>query len=190
MAEARTFYGGEPVTGAAGGEIGAGKYDGPEAHLQAPWDCPACKAHNEGPLHLGCVSCGAGKPGYHVGLPPPGEPPPAVVEPSPADKSELSMYAVAEQWVADHPLASPVAAFVVGYELARQQFMGHTMQAPPVTVDLATLAPETKAQRTIIAALELFRDQVLGAAEEEIASGEWCSLPEVAELIQRLKDQL
>src|SRR5258708_39124413 len=67
----RTFFGGEPVTGARGGEISGGKYDGPEAEQSAPWKCPACGQPNEAPLKLGCVHCHAGEPGRHIGNPPP-----------------------------------------------------------------------------------------------------------------------
>ena len=186
MAEPRTFYGGEPVTGAhpQGGEIGAGKYDGPEAHVQAPWKCPACLAENSGPLHQGCVNCGAGKPGYHIGLPPMGEPPPAPLQ---VEDPESAIYAVAEAWARDRD-TTIVDAFVAGYHMARRQILAHMPQPDPAA--LPDLPVEAKPQRTIIAALELFRDQVLSVAEEEIASGEWCSIVEVNALIERMKAQL
>jgi hypothetical protein len=38
----------------------------------------------------------------------------------------------------------------------------------------------------MVAALSLFRDQVLIGATEEITSGEWCSVEEVNQLIAHL----
>jgi hypothetical protein len=194
MADAgsRTFYGGEPLMGAAGGEISTGKYDGPEAHEHAPWKCPACGVENEGALQFGCVHCGSGKPGYHVGQPDIqhqtflqsnlGDPPP-VEEPSP-------MYLAAAAWCEAHPEVSAIEAFVAGYRLARLQMEAQVLAAPPVTADTRTLAPHTKAQRTIIAALEIFKDQILSQDPEEIASGEWMSVDEVDELLATLRAQL
>jgi hypothetical protein len=197
MAEPKTFYGGEPLMGAAGGEIGAGKYDGPEAHVQAPWKCPACGLENLGPLPHGCVHCGSGKPGRHVGVetpPPPVEAgqwiPPAVTPETPTVVEQAFV-----DWIRQQEMPALRAtenerilfiAFFAGWTMQQQR----TMTSAPVTADVRELAPHTKAQRTIIAALELFRDQVLGSAEEEIASGEWCTLQEVAELIERLRAQL
>ena len=63
------------------------------------------------------------------------------------------------------------------------------LTSEPVTADIAPHAPEGKPRRTIIAALELFKDQVLRGAVEEISSGEWCSLEEVDLLIHQLKDE-
>ena len=42
--------------------------------------------------------------------------------------------------------------------------------------------------RTITAALELFKEQVLSANPEEVKSGEWLSAEEVDALIQRFKE--
>lgn len=182
----RQFYGGTPPTGAAGGEIGAGRYDGPEAHIEAPWKCPACGVQNEAPLKFGCVHCGSGQPGKHVGQPPASPPPPQTVH----DTREGSpIYVAACAWAEQRPLASAVDGFLAGYALAWQLASAHTVQAAPVTADVSHLAPEGKPRRTIIAALEIFRDQVLTQAEAEIASGEWCSVAEVDALIDQLMEE-
>lgn len=194
---ARSFYGGEPLTGGSGsGEISAGRYQGPEAEMHGPWKCPACGANNDGLIPLGCTACGSGKPGYHVDQTP--APAPAmdrsaslngVVE-AINDGDPDPVYQVAYAWHLDHPDHTPIEAFVAGFKAARAQLLAHTMQAAPVTVDVEQLAPEGKPRRTIIAALEIFKDQILSQAPDEITSGEWLSVPEVDELITTLKGQL
>lgn len=198
MAEPRSFYGGEPVTGgvSGSGEISAGKYTGPEAHVQAPWKCPACLVENVGPLPFGCSSCGAGKPGYHVDPPPPTaaqrtDPQqglPTVIDRAWAPVWEKLQFEAPTRATQVEDLLQE--AFLAGWMAGAQQQAHQTMQATPLTADARALAPEARPQRTIIAALELFRDQVLGFAEDEIASGEWCSLAEVGELIERMRAQL
>lgn len=44
--------------------------------------------------------------------------------------------------------------------------------------------------RTIVAALEYFRDQILSQQPEEIETGEWLAGPELAALIQQYKEKL
>lgn len=192
-AGARQFYGGEPLTGnpaPSAGEITAGRYTGPETHAQGPWKCPSCGAGNDGPIPQGCTACGAGKPGYHIGNPPPAEVdlalPPLAEERVPAAQF---LQVAAAQWVDHHPEASPAEAFEAGYRLARLQVEAHTMQAAPVTADVESLAPEGKPRRTIIAALEIFKDQILSQAPDEIASGEWCSPSEVDALLAQLRSE-
>ena len=180
-------------------QVTAGRYQGSEARAQHPWNCPACGVQNIGRLALGCVHCGSGKPGYHVGLPPPAKAAPPIsatlsgITPLSAFEEWLAAYTLdnAGEWIHSQEQVDRLqAAFQAGWIAGAQQQAHRTLQAPPVTVDLRTLAPETKAQRTIIAALELFKDQVLISAKEEIASGEWCSVEEVESLIAQLKDQL
>ena len=57
----------------------------------------------------------------------------------------------------------------------------------PTPHELTTLTPEGKARRTILAALRLFRDQILTQTPDEIESGEWCSLEEADALIAQLE---
>ena len=194
------------------GEVGGFRgYDGPGLG-SAPWKCPRCGAENSGLLDVGCTSCGSGSaPARHVGVQPPpvtrragttplqGRPldddgaieflPPAKAAATerPQEHSEASAWAA--QWTAQHPTAGPFDAFLAGYLCALQIARAHLMQAPPVTADVASLAPSGKVRRTIIAALELFKDRVLPEAQEEIASGEWCSIEEVEQVLQQLRDE-
>jgi len=205
MSSDRSFYGGEPLAGGAGGEISTGKYRGSEAEQaeSAPWKCPACGLQNESPLKFGCVHCGGGKPGYHVGNPPPA----AAVEeilaqqeqkadpvwPNDPGPSALDAF---DDWLRGHQ-HNPVFHATENAEILKRAFVagwlaaqGVTVHAAPVTVDVDTLAPHTKAQRTIIAALEIFKDQILSQSPDEISSGEWMGPGEVDELIATLKAQL
>ena len=101
------------------------------------------------------------------------------------ERTDISI--LAETWAEQHGEATITDAFIAGYQFGRLSMVQQTMAAPPVTVDLAELAPEGKTRRTIIAALDLFKDQILRDATEEIASGEWCSIEEVEQLITQLK---
>jgi len=73
-------------------------------------------------------------------------------------------------------------AFVAGYTTATQ---GMNHSRAPVAIE--ALAPEGKARRTIMAALDLFKDQILSQQPEEIASGEWCSVEETEALLATLR---
>jgi len=191
-------------------------YDGPGLGW-APWKCPSCAAENTGSIDAGCVHCGSGSAQpRHVGHPPPVPTPPddmrlpasewqrwtgfktaeehtafdavrADLERGMSDHAEAAAWAA--NWHAQHPAANGFDGFVAGYLCALQVIRAHTMTAPPVTADIAALAPEGKARRTIIAALEIFKDQILGEAQDEIARGEWCSVEETESLIQQLRTE-
>ena len=176
MSDPRTFYGGASL-GQSTGEIGGDRhYDG-AAPSMGIWKCPSCRMENEGPFEQGCVHCGAGKPGVHVGHPPPPLPladarsapnwlpqaeAAARMAGAPAFRAVADdlqrgadLYSAALAWDAAHEGATPVEAFVAGYRLAHDQLAARTMKAPPVTADVLTLTPEGKARRTILAALRL-----------------------------------
>jgi hypothetical protein len=167
-----------------------------------PWKCPACNADQSGPIALGCQDCGAGTaqpykapaPAGNVGRSTDaGGTEGARAVPFALVKGDLDqammMYGLAEQWAATHDTASLAEAFVAGYALARQQHEARTMSAPPVTADLDRLAPEGKPRRTIVAALDYFKDQILSQRPEEIETGEWCSPEEVDQLIAQLQEE-
>lgn len=160
--------------------ITAGLYEGPEATAQAPWKCPRCGRENLTAFKDGCP-CGAGQPGVHVGVHAPATP--AASRAVRVDLPTTALHAYAQHWHAAHPSATVAEAFIAGYQYAQAL----TVTAPPVSADLAALAPEGKVTRTIVAALELFRDRILPDAKDEVASGEWCSLEETEELIDSLK---
>ena len=101
----------------------------------------------------------------------------------PAIDQRAEIYAVADAWAERNTAATLAEAFIAGYFTARAQ----ALHAPPVTADVERLAPEGKARRTIIAALELFTDQILSQDPEEVVSGEWCSRAECAALIAQLR---
>lgn len=63
---------------------------------------------------------------------------------------------------------------------------GRILAAVVVALETVETIPNPCDARTILAALRLFRDQVLVEATEEIASGEWCTVEEVDQLIQQL----
>ena len=187
------------------------QYDGPGLGA-GPWKCPACGEANTGAIDAGCLHCGSGSAApRHVGQPPPverraGKTPltghpldengaidlhltPAFTAVKADLDRGMEVYAAANAWALTHDAEGLEAAFLAGYQLAVQQLTARTMLAPPLAADIATLAPDGKARRTIIAALDLFKDQVLRDARDEIASGEWCSLEEVEQLIIDLKQQ-
>lgn len=202
MASDRSFYGGEGPSGGAGGEISGGVYTGQGLGDFGAWKCPACMAENSGPLDAGCVACGSGSArARKVEQPPqPVVKPLSIPSPERDQLVELiredmrqatrsmeqhaAIYSIAESWAEQHQHASLAEAFVAGYQLATQR----TLQAPPVTADVATLAPAGKPRRTIRAALLYFRDQVLPVAQEEVAAGEWCTAEEIDALIQQFTD--
>lgn len=194
---------------------GQRQYDGPGLGV-GPWKCPSCGGANTAEMQVGCQHCGSGSAQpRHVGQAPPVAPPADLHLPSArwtgfksaeehaaarvesgafqAVKADMDhgveVYTAAATWAATHETVPAAEAFIAGYEFAVQQLTARTMLAPPVTADLAELAPDGKARRTIIAALDLFKDQVLRDARDEIASGEWCSLEEVEQLIIDLKTQ-
>jgi hypothetical protein len=177
-------------------------YDGPGLGPVSVWKCPACATENVGEIDQGCSVCGSGSARPYKATPPPADLklpglPTAEDHGRDARRAEspiagavggsipgvAEIEAIAEAWVRAHddwPLSD---AFIAGYRFALQR----TLTAPPVSTDLPDLSPEGKVTRTIIAALELFRDQVLRQAAEEIASGEWCSLADVDQLLQQLR---
>lgn len=150
----------------------------------AAWKCPACGAEQVGPPEDGCPACGAGRARAFKAPP---APPPVVVLAA-ADVESTPLVQLAQAWAAAHPESPLHVGFIAGYLHAQREAHAQTMAAPPVTADVAALAPEGKVRRTIVAALELFRDQVLTSAKEEIASGEWCSPQEVHELIAHFRE--
>ena len=161
------------------------------------WHCPACGAENVGPIAQGC-SCGAGKPGRRATPsvdPPvtPGEDGPAFVSPAPRSPDTPDL---ATAWVIDHPEASLEDAFTAGYAagiLAARRAQREAVRPPPAPApagDLLDLDPKHKTTRTLIAALTLFRDQVLPNAQHEVMTGEWMAIGEVTQFITVLQHQL
>jgi hypothetical protein len=83
-------------------------------------------------------------------------------------------------WVHQHPGASPAEAFLAGVAYARQR----PTPAPAPKAPPQVFAPEGKGARTFVAALTLFRDQVLLALDpDEVAAGEFLSVADVDAMI-------
>lgn len=198
----RTFYGGDSPTDLLGGagEVGGPRHYQGERPADGPWKCPACKADQSGPIAEGCQACGSGTAkGFHVETQPVQrsttavdwsnitrqQERPALSQLRSDMKHAQDLLAYALSWSAANPEASPADAFIAGYQYANAKTIG----APPVAVDVPTLAPEGKARRTIFAALGFFRDQILPRATEEVASGEWCSAEEVEVLMQQFEEK-
>lgn len=202
MAEpaARHFYGGEPLTGIAGGGVEGRKYEGPEAHATAPWNCPKCGVLNEGRLELGCTSCSAGQPGYHVTQAPAKRAEPAVILATDRDRITDAFeywYQQRYGYVPHTPEEDPqssaaAAAFRAGWIAGalNQARPDSATPTPSPIADPEILPVEQKPRRTILAALELFKDQILAGDPEEIRSGEWCSVAEVDQLLTQLRSGL
>lgn len=147
------------------------------------WQCPACDADNFGPLEQGCTSCGSGKPGQKVA--------PSITTSTSSTEVQKSTSEIEapvdvafRAWRKDYqedpqtPLPLHLyAAFVAGFYAAQ----GRVQQQ---TVEPLAGTPES---RTIVAALKLFRDQILSDMPEEVRSGEWLTPQEVDRLIDRLE---
>ena len=148
------------------------------------WTCPACGQQQVGRLELGCESCGSGKPGSFVGVPPPAQaeakavvanrsdsPAPAVALQSSLDDSFIRWVKQTGQGRTD---TATYEAFKAGWEMALTSVV-HTSET----------LPGTSESRTIIAALKVFAESVLPDAREEIQSGEFLSIEETRVLIKR-----
>jgi len=172
---------------------GSRHYQGGGLGPIAGWACPSCGAENQGPLEQGCGICGAGRPGRHVGTPPPPAPPaPPEPEPEPEPEPPAAPPRVnlAHLWIDRHPDATVEEAFTAGYiegvrEAQRQ--IARANLPPPVE---PTFTPDGAVNRTVIAALELFREQVLIGDPDEVATGEWLSAHQVSGLIRQLQGEI
>jgi|SRR5215510_2769715 len=151
------------------------------------WRCPSCGADNAGPLALGCPACGAGRPGHRADAtqapPPPPSPLPSV---PPAD---IASDDLALRWIRQHPAATLAEAFSAGFaeglqEARRTLRPGDLVHAEPAFDERGKLT------RTLISALELFRDQVLAGSPEETRTGEWMTAAEVTAFLKTLHAQL
>ena len=150
--------------------------------VHALWKCVACGTENSGPLEMGCASCGSGKPGSHVGVPPPAAP--IAGAEIPAGHEPTTVEAAYLRWLKTNGMkqVDPVVnellfdAFQAGFQVGISQV---AQQAVPLSGTAET--------RTVIAALRLFLENILPTASEEIQSGEFLSIEETQRLIQRLE---
>ena len=138
---------------------------------EAVWTCPSCGAENAGPVAQGCQLCGAGKPGYRVAEPPP-----------------QRQGDVATVWADRHPEASIEDAYRAGYEDGVRAVRA-SMKPKSTAEPTLSQTVEARQLRTLCAALELFRDQILVAQPDEVSSGEWCSAEEVTAILGKLREE-
>src|SRR5262245_40157719 len=163
------------VMGIVGGE--SRHYSGPNLSAPVmPWKCPRCGAEQVSDPTLGCAHCTAGTAKAYKAQP--AEPPPendlrVLARPATLDE-------IAAVWAARNPAASLREAFLAGYEFAARTATKPAAEAFPAA---------HKRTRTIVAALRLFRDQVLREADEEVESGEWASAAEVTTWIAELEEE-
>jgi len=155
-------------------------YGGAGLGQEGIWGCPSCGEDNTGPISQGCVHCGAGRPGHKAAPPPPPPAPPEVPE---APEPQVVQGDVADYWASRHADVSIAEAYRAGYLDGVQAARAAARQAPSEV----RYIPDQKINRTIIAALTLFKEQVLVHEPDEIDNGEWLSVAEVDLLLRRLQ---
>lgn len=161
---------------------GSRHYGGAGLGQEGMWHCPSCGADNAGPISQGCQLCGAGRPGTKFSDPPPAPPTPTVTL-----GREVGHGDVADTWAETHPEATVSDAYRAGYQegvRAARRALAQSPAAEPV------YSPEGRQARTLIAALSLFRDQLLQGEPDEVKSGEWCSALEVTQMIGQLSQEV
>lgn len=178
-------------------------YQGSEANARAPWKCPACAALNEGLLGEGCSSCGSGGGAKHVGIDP-------IVRKGDRYTPDVPGYRVSfrppvivdvqqafTQWILGAGAAvGPLDAFTAGWTARERVPIMAEPDAPvviePIAVDAApSVDPPllgTARTRTLLAALIVFKEQVLINQPEELISGEWVGLAELDQMIAELRE--
>jgi hypothetical protein len=187
-------------------------YNGPPIAGWLPWKCPSCGVDNAGLISAGCTSCGSGSAQpRHVGQSPPlaGSDLHLVASPlfaavradmergmaemqERADKLPYHGVGFEAWWELNEAVMlrlAPMEIARLAWESSAVNMASRTMAAPPVTADVIPLNPKGKASRTIVVALQFFRDQILPQAAEEIASGEWCSAAEVDALVRSIQEK-
>jgi len=95
---------------------------------------------------------------------------------------------IAQLYARQNPDASIEEAFTAGYtagvQRARADMKPRRRSEPTLNQSV-----EARQLRTISAALELFRDQILATNPDEVATGEWCSASEVTGILARLRQE-
>lgn len=159
-------------------------YEGAGIGEITSWKCPACAVEQVSDPNLGCPSCSAGTQRPYKVAPLP-TPPRSTL----ALEEQLYAPSLFDAWWA---LNAPTIGQRPLKEIARAAWdAGQAAVSPPPETPIErqpeSFSPEGKERRTILAALRLFRDQVLVDAKDEIVAGEWCSLEETDRLIGQLE---
>jgi hypothetical protein len=147
---------------------------------EAPWTCPSCGAENTGPLSQGCQLCGAGKPGKHIDPDDSHRPPPS--PPAPAAAAGPGQH-----WALRNPTATLAEAWEAGYLAGAREADEKHREIERQRAAARRFDPTHAPARTILAALELFRDQVLAGNPEEVATGEWLSVSAVEQVMAQIR---
>jgi hypothetical protein len=176
------------------GAVGGSRhYTGGGLGPETGWHCPNCGAENAGPIAQGCAMCGSGRPGYKATAPPPPAPPPSAPPPAAAAESDdTEQLGAFDRWALAHPRATLEEAFTAGYVEGVRDSNRRiaAVQASKSTETSMLKTPEARINRTMTAALLLFRNQVLVGATEEIENGEWMSIEEADEILTQLRRHL
>jgi hypothetical protein len=93
-----------------------------------------------------------------------------------------------QAWVARHPDATVEQAFTAGYIEGVRAARKAQLAAQPPRPQLD--AGDAKTYRTVIAALGMFRDQILSSHPEEVETGEWLTPDEANSVIAQLQGLL
>ena len=176
---------------------GSRHYDGGGLGPIGIWHCPTCGEDNAGPMVEGCAVCGAGRPGRHVGVgagaPPPAPPVDDEVEEVEPVQRQKRPRDIADVWAEEHPDVTLDQAYRQGFlEGVRQARLEAAQQAQNQTPQrpLAGAVADDMIQRTIVAALTLFRDDVLRHDPEETKTGEWLTAHQVTALIAQMRGEI
>ena len=167
------------------------------------WHCPACGQDNISIFEEGCPACGANTgatKAKHVGADPRVEQPwnpqqrSAQVEQEPSQAPTGDAESAFVEFVKTLPagldrkiIGLLFQAFTAGATWGKSQAVSRVDQllvAAPTPVAGLT---GTKEQRTLIAALNFFKEQLLINNPEEVRAGEWCSANEVDQLISQIE---
>lgn len=188
-------------------------YEGQGLGPVIQWACPACGKSNSRPLSEGCEWCHSGEgAAKHVGVDPivrkvekssymvVGTALPNATNIHVTDDSNAAFLGWLAQKRIEMPSIIPLLseAFVAGWQsYATVLRAGVVMpldsrDETPQDADATTQATAeplegTPEARTIIAALELFRAQVLAEGPEEVGTGEWLGAGEIDRLIEDVK---
>lgn len=174
-------------------------------HAPSLWKCPACDAQNAGPLEQGCTKCFSGQPGRKADVERQAAVPDlplvddAVVRGAAGGDLSERVQALQGQDARDaaflawfRPFRGKLgaegeqiiyAAFVAGAQWVEGRVVNGTTAGSGAADTLVGTAKE----RTIIAALRLFVEQILSQRPEEVATGEWLSAEETLAVVKEME---
>lgn len=196
----------DPAAAGAAGQTehvgGPRHYKGSEAAAKLPWKCPACGGENVGRLvGEGCEHCGSGVgSATHVGVPEFVRREKGVPETHTITRVEQRNSSVDDafiRWLLGLGHTTPLdlaaqlaVAFKAGWAARGGSAVDGPEEIPTTAADDApadTVLTGTIQSRTIVAALQYFKDQVLAQHPEEIDTGEWAKPEDIDALIEEIR---